>query len=137
MEKRTTHFLIMENLVLFLLGSGTYGLIEVAFRGRTHYSMLLAGGICFLLLHAIGRMRAPLVIRCLLGGVAITAVEFVFGVVFNLALHMRVWDYSAQPLNILGQVCLPFTAVWCALSAVAFWLDKKLRRCLATRCDLL
>ena len=35
------------NFVLFGIGALGYGLIEILWRGYTHYSMLTAGGICF------------------------------------------------------------------------------------------
>ena len=25
---------------------------------------------------------------------------------------MSVWDYSGVPQNVLGQICLPFSAIW-------------------------
>ena len=37
------------------------------------------------------------------------------------------WDYSDMPFNILGQVCLPFSALWVLLSALAIILDDYLR----------
>ena len=36
--------------MLFLLGGTGYVLMELLYRGRSHYSMFLAGGVCFLLL---------------------------------------------------------------------------------------
>lgn len=57
----------------------------------------------------------------------ITVLEFVFGLIFNIWLGMNIWDYSALPLNIMGQVCLPFTIVWFFLSAVAIVVDDWLR----------
>lgn len=35
--------------VLFLIGGLCYYMIEVAFRGYSHYSMFILGGICFIL----------------------------------------------------------------------------------------
>jgi uncharacterized membrane protein len=49
----------------------------------------------------------------------VTAVEFVFGILFNLILKMNVWDYSNMPLNILGQICPLFTLMWAGI-AIAF-----------------
>ncbi|MBQ3003172.1 MAG: hypothetical protein IJD82_05525, partial [Clostridia bacterium] len=40
------------------------------------------------------------------------AVEFVTGLIVNHWLHLSVWDYSDVPLNLLGQICLPFSLVW-------------------------
>jgi len=29
----------------------------------------------------------------------------------------QIWDYRRMPLQWRGQVCLPYTALWCLLSA--------------------
>ncbi len=115
--------------VVFGLGAGAYGLLEVLWKGDTHPSMLAAGGICFLTMERIGRRLPGLPFwgKCLLSGGAVTAVEFVFGCVFNLALNMEVWDYSHLPLNFLGQICLWFTGLWSVLAAAGVPLSRMAR----------
>lgn len=73
-----------------------------------------------------GKMKkAPLLLKCFLGDLIITAVELIFGLIFNLKYHMQVWDYSNMPLNLLGQICLPFSILWFALSFLLFkWIIK-------------
>ena len=89
--------------------------------------MVLAGGVCFLIIVLLDNRFAgkiplfPLAVVC---SAVITAVEFVFGVIFNLWLKMGVWDYSAVPFNILGQVCLPFSLIWIAVSISAILLNR-------------
>ena len=53
--------------------------------------------------------------------------EFRTGLVVNRWLRLGVWDYSAQPHNLLGQVCLPFAAWWAVLAGAAVILDDLLR----------
>lgn len=109
---------------LFFAGGGIYVLIELLYRGRSHFSMFLAGGISAVLIRIIcGRIKG-FFLRCLAGGIIITAVELAFGIVFNLLLGMEVWDYSHLPFNILGQVCPYFTVLWAALSVPALWLGN-------------
>ena len=109
---------------LFLLGGGIYVLIELLYRSRSHFSMFLAGGLSVVLIRIIcGRIKG-IVLRCLAGGIIITSVELVFGIIFNLWLGMDVWDYSHLPFNILGQVCPYFTLAWAALSIPALWLGN-------------
>ena len=103
--------------MIFLLGAAAYPLLELAYRGRTHPSMALAGGISAVLLRCISRKDRPLWQQALLGGLAITGVEYVIGKAFNR--RYRIWDYRCAPLNVQGQICLPFTLVWCGLSAAA------------------
>ncbi len=120
----------MKTLTLFLFGAFSYGLIELIWRGFTHWSMLLAGGLCFLIVHWLNRSlsgKVHYLTLCVLGAAAVTVVELIFGAVFNLWLGMRVWDYSAIPLNLWGQICLPFSLMWVALMFVALNLERQVR----------
>ena len=119
---------------IFLSGGLTYGLIEILFRGFTHWSMLIVGGLCCVLLHFIS-LRQSLHIwqKCVLGGAAITTIEFVAGAVVNIALGWAVWDYSSQPFNLMGQICPMFSIAWTALSFPAIVLFQKADRLLQGR----
>lgn len=105
-------------LLIFSVGAAGYGLLEILWRGYTHWSMALAGGICFSAFTHIGNKmkNATLLIKGLTGGLFITVIEFIFGVVFNIILKQKVWDYSKLPFNIAGQVCLLYTAIWSLIS---------------------
>ncbi len=111
-------------LLLFLSGGLIYTMIEVAFRGHTHITMFFAGGICLLLIAELDKFKLSLWLKLIYGGLIITAVEFLFGSVFNLALGMGVWDYSSRPWNIMGQICLMYTLAWTALTLPAIWLSR-------------
>lgn len=118
----------MKYIVLFLIGGLIYGAVEVAYKGDcTHLSMFITGGLSFL---AIGMMspRIPLLLRMLLGSVLITVLEFLCGVIVNIWLGLSVWDYSDMPLNLMGQICLLFTAYWFVLTFVGIVLDRFLKR---------
>ncbi len=66
--------------------------------------MAPAGGICFMLLHALFVLcPMPLAAKCIAGTVLMTAVEFLFGWVVNIRLGRSVWDYSNMKLNLYGQ----------------------------------
>lgn len=99
----------------FLLGAVGYPALEVLTRGRTHWSMGIAGGLSTLLIAQVRRLQRGLLLRSVLCGAGITAIEYACGRVWNR--DFRVWDYRRMPLNLRGQVCLPYTALWCALSA--------------------
>ncbi len=115
-------------VLLFLLGAAGYPLIELSWRGRTHWTMSLAGGVSMVLLLLISRTALPLPLMWFSGALAITAVEFSIGCVVNLGLHWEIWDYSKLPMNLLGQVCLPFTAAWFVLSIPAVSLCQIIDR---------
>ena len=67
---------MIEKSALFCLGALGYGCIELACRGRTHWTMLLAGGVCMLALWALNERlgRWPLLARCAAGALVITGV---------------------------------------------------------------
>ncbi len=106
--------------MLFSIGAVGYGLIEIIWRGYTHWSMLGAGGICFMFFGTLSDKlkKAGLFVKSLIGSGFITAIEFIFGVVFNIILKRNVWDYSKMPMNIIGQVCMPYSCLWVLLSLV-------------------
>lgn len=114
-----------EYLCVFLSGSIIYNLIELAWRGYTHWSMSIAGGVCMLSLHVINEKTEGMkkIAKCLIGAGVITAVEFAAGVVVNIFFRLDVWDYSALPGNILGQICPYFTLLWLALTVPAYLLS--------------
>ena len=74
--------------MLFSIGAVGYGLIEIIWRGYTHWSMLGAGGICFMFFGTLSDKlkKAGLFAKSLIGSGFITAIEFIFGVVFNIIL---------------------------------------------------
>lgn len=111
---------------LFLLGGTGYVGLELLWRGRSHISMFCAGGICFLLLGLLQRTRLSPAAKSLLGASIITTVEFFTGLLVNR--QYQVWDYRQMPLNLLGQVCLPFSLLWIPVSFGALLLHQWLNR---------
>ena len=105
---------------LFCLGGGVYGIIELLYRGRTHGSMFLLGGLCFLVLGRLRRLPLSWPTLTLLGAVAITAGELVTGLLFNRTY--TVWDYRGLPFNFLGQICLQFSLLWLPISLLGMGL---------------
>ena len=71
-------------LILFIIGGIIYIGIELLYRGRTHWTMGLVGGLCFV---AVGLLNEGLSwhmcfeTQMLYGGVIITFVEFIAGCV--------------------------------------------------------
>lgn len=118
----------MELLPVFALGSILYGLTEILWRGWTHWTMLLCGGICFTLMYLVSGSELSLVKKWLLSTCIITTVEFVAGCIVNLRLHWQVWDYSSLPFNLLGQICPRFILMWFALSIPGLALCTLLHR---------
>ncbi len=120
-------------LVLFSMGAVGYGLLEILWRGYTHWSMLTAGGICFMFFSTLCEKfkNTGLIIKAIAGGLFITTIELIFGIIFNIVLKKNVWDYSKLPLNIGGQICALYSAIWVVLSIIfipfAGFVTKKLK----------
>ncbi len=104
--------------IFFVIGGVGYAALELLWRGRTHWSMMLAGGLCFVLFSLIAErlVSRSIVFKAALCSVAVTAVELIFGIIFNIILKMRVWDYSHLPLNLYGQICPRYTLLWAGLA---------------------
>lgn len=115
--------------IVYLIGSFGYSLIEILWRGFTHWTMALTGGLCFLLIYRIdGRHAAErLPAKCLRGACCITAVEFLVGCLVNLKLKWKIWDYSDLFGNLLGQVCPLYSVLWFFLCIPVFHAAKSIR----------
>lgn len=121
----------MKNILLFLIGGILYILIELLYRGYSHYSMFLVGGLCFVLIGLLNdglfHWKMALNSQMTLSALIITVLEFAAGVILNLGFGLNVWDYSDQPYNLYGQICLLYTCFWYLLSLPAILLDDLLR----------
>ncbi len=106
----------MQFLIVYLLGAVLYGTIEILWRGFTHWTMLVLGGACFSLMYLLSATSLPFMLKLLLSALCITVLEFGTGYLVNITLGWHVWDYSALPFNIMGQVCPLYTLFWVLLS---------------------
>ena len=120
----------IKSLILFIIFGLMYCGIEILWRGYTHPSMFVVGGLCCLLVGLINEItpKMPMWLQCLLSTLIITFIEFVSGCFLNIHLGLHVWDYSNQPFNLYGQICLCFSAIWLFLSYFAIKLDDWLRK---------
>ncbi len=107
---------------LFLFGGFGYGAIEIAFRGFTHWSMVITGGTAILSLYLIHKVfpTAPIIIKSIMGCGIITTLELSVGIIVNKIYNFSVWDYTGMPINLLGQISLSFSLCWFALSMTIF-----------------
>lgn len=126
---------LKKHLILFLVGGFIYYLIEFIWKnfishGICHWSMFILGGICFLIIGGLNEYLPwewSLARQGVAAAIIILILEFIFGCILNIWLKLGIWDYSHIPLNILGQVCLPFAIAWFFLSLIAIFLDDYLR----------
>lgn len=121
---------LLKNMILFLVGGALYIVIELLWRGHSHWTMFILGGICFLYIGLINEelpWEMPLIKQMFIGAVVITMLELLFGILVNGVYNLNVWDYSNMPFNFLGQICLPYSILWFFISLPAIVLDDYLR----------
>ena len=115
--------------VCFILGGTAYVGLEYLWRGRSHISMFIAGGLAFALLDGIfARYAMPLLYKCAVGAALITALEFAAGYIVNIRMGLAVWDYSLRPLNLYGQICPEFTLMWAGLTIPIAYISRFLHQ---------
>ena len=117
-----------KQLLLFYLGGMAYTGLELLWRGRTHGSMFLLGGACFVVLGQLKRLRLPLPLLAVAGSAVVTAGELATGWLVNRSY--TVWDYRSMPVNFQGQICLSFSLLWIPVILAAMVLytliDRKI-----------
>ncbi len=114
---------IWERSVLFYLGGAGYMTLEFLWRGRSDGSMFLLGGGCFMVLGRLGRLRLSRPVQAVMGAGAVTALELLTGLAVNR--EYAVWDYRGMPLNLRGQICLPYSLLWVPVSFLGIALYGK------------
>ena len=115
-----------EYAFVYLFGGIMYGLMEVIWRGHTHWTMTLTGGTALLILYIINikMSNCNIFLKCLIGASAITLLEFTVGVIINIILK----------LNILGQVCPLFFFFWYLLCFPGFTICRLVKKENRNRC---
>ena len=116
--------------ILGIIGGAVYVLLEMLWRGYSHWTMFLLGAVCFILIGLVNEFfewDTPLLLQMLCGCAIITALEFITGCIVNLWLGWDVWDYSRYKFNVLGQISLRSSVGWYFLSLVGIVLDDYIR----------
>lgn len=111
---------ISEYLFIWAFGGTIYYTFEMFFRGFSHWTMFVLGGICAAFCVWQGLMlkwREPLWIQIVRCTIFVVAGEFITGIIVNKWLGWQVWDYTDQPFQLFGQICIPFTIIFSGLCA--------------------
>lgn len=112
------------SMLLWTWGGTVYFLMEVVYKTLTgkpeaiSWTMLVVAVLICIPVERCGDgfpWETPLILQAVACGALATVTEFFAGCIINLWLGMGVWDYSNMPLNILGQICLPFSVLWVIL----------------------
>lgn len=122
---------IYKDLILIATMGAIYMVLEGLWRGWTHISMLAVGGLSAFL---IGRLNEypkfydrKMWQECLIGTFIILILEFTSGMILNVWLGLDIWDYSREPFNLYGQVCLLYAVLWFFLVPFSIYVDDYLR----------
>lgn len=119
----------MMSSILFFIYGFMYYIIEVLYRGYSHWSMFFLGGLCGVIIGLLNEKNKTISVlkQGIYGALIVTILEFIIGYIINILLGWNIWDYSNVPFNFLGQICLPFTIIWFILSVFCIYLDDFLR----------
>ncbi len=113
---------------LFLTGAAGYCLLEILWRGYTHWAMAPVGGLCLIIIGAVNTFSMKPALKALICSGAITAVEYISGTILNIVLKWNVWDYSDRFLNVSGQICPLYSVLWFFLSLAVITVMNRFRR---------
>ena len=121
---------LLAHIPISVIGGLTYMGIEILWRGHTHWTMGVLGGVCFVLIGLLDEWQdhPPLWLQMVQGAVLVTALELITGLIVNRWLGWNVWDYSDMPGNLWGQVCPQFAAAWLVLSWAAVKLENLMHK---------
>lgn len=126
---KKTLFAILKYITLFFIGSIVYMTMEIMWKGETHWTMGILGGICLIVIGLINELFSdiPILYQGFIGSIIITFLEYFSGMLLNVKLGLGIWDYSMLPWNVDGQVCLYFSIMWIFVSMFASLLDDAIR----------
>lgn len=113
---------VSEVVFLMAAGGSLYYLIEIGFRGYSHWTMFVLGGLALTFCSFQGEVMhwsEPLWLQIFRAVLFLTSLEFITGIICNKWLKIRIWDYRDQPLQLWGQICLPFIVLFSGLLMLA------------------
>lgn len=126
---------IIEKIILWMTGGLFYFYMEIAFRNYSHYSMIICGGLCFLIVGMIGdyimdkesNILKAISLIMFFGSLTITTLELLTGIIVNVFLELDVWDYTSMKYNVYGQICLGYTLIWSLLSLLCVFVANTIK----------
>jgi len=120
---------VSEIFFLMATGGSIYYLIEIGFRGYSHWTMFVLGGLALLFCSFQGELMhwsEPLWLQIFRAVLFLTSLEFATGIICNKWLKIGIWDYTDQPFELWGQICLPFIVMFSGLLMLAILLGGTL-----------
>ena len=92
-----------EYAIITMVGGVYYFLLEILWRGYSHWAMIIVGGISAAFLYLINEKLSAVSFfsKCLLGAGIITAAELLSGIVVNLWL---LWMLLCIPAFVISDI---------------------------------
>lgn len=118
---------VSEIVFLIAAGGSIYYLIEIWFRGFSHWTMFVLGGVTLTFCSFQGEVMhwsEPMWIQIIRAVLFLTSLEFVTGIICNKWLKIGIWDYRDQPFQLCGQICLPFVVMFSGLLCLRSCLEE-------------
>ena len=121
---------IIGKLGLFLSCGFIYCMIEILFRGWSHWSMFVLTG--FLGVFCVDSINNTLsfdcdyIVQILISTILCTIGEGISGIILNVWLQLNVWDYSKMTFGtfFFGQCNVLFCFAWMLIiSIIIFYCD--------------
>ncbi|WP_105619419.1 putative ABC transporter permease [Vallitalea okinawensis] len=120
---------LSRRIIVFIFGGIAYILLEILHHGKSHWSMFLCGGTCIMLGDLVNEKKPKMSIlkqSCLITAIILLA-EYVTGLIVNVWLKLKVWDYSQFKFHLNGQICLNYATLWFLLSPLLIWSGDTIR----------
>lgn len=133
--KRTNKRKLIPLLIIFITSGLTYVMLEILWRGYSHWTMFVCAGVCGLVMAGINdnllSFDTDFRIQVVVSALLCTAAELIFGLIFNS--DFTIWDYR----NMVGtihclndQINIFFILIWGAISVFGLpfldWMQWKL-----------
>lgn len=117
-------------LGLFLSCGFIYCMIEILFRGWSHWSMFVLTGFlgvfCIDSINNVLSFDCDYIVQILISTILCTIGEGISGIILNIWLQLNVWDYSKMTFGtfFFGQCNVLFCFAWMLIiSIIIFYCD--------------
>lgn len=126
---------LKEYVIIAIIGGIYYFLLEILWRGYSHWVMIIVGGLCAALIYLVDERlsRKSLISKCVIGALCITLAELFSGIILNIWLQLDIWDYSRLQYNVLGQISIRTSLLWMLLCVPAFMISYIVREIFKTK----
>ena len=121
---------IIGKLGLFLSCGFIYCMIEILFRGWSHWSMFVSAGFlgvfCVDSVNNVLSFDCDYIVQILISTILCTIGEGISGIILNVWLQLNVWDYSKMAFGtfFFGQCNVLFCFAWMLIiSIIIFYCD--------------